>query len=244
MGNVPAESIQTIMDAPALSSIGAQIINRIAATGGSGRESIEHAVMNAPGVFRSLKRAVTTNDYEHLSLNFKGVGKVRAEAGNWNKVHLFVAPDGGGRVSDILRKNLLAYFEDKRPITTIIEIEDVDYVKIYITATIGVKRYYTLENVKENVLKTVSDLLSFDNVSFKQKLFLSQFYNAIVDIDGVLYATITEFRTEKQDPGTISGDGKIELSKNQLPKVPDEKIKDKDYLNGLKATITSEEEIS
>ena len=47
------------------------------ATGGADRESIEHAVQQAPAVFRSLRRAVTAADYQALALSFKGVGKVQ-----------------------------------------------------------------------------------------------------------------------------------------------------------------------
>ncbi len=93
--------------------------NPAAAVGGAERESIEHAVEHAPAVFRtrarhSIKRAVTAEDYKALALDFSGVGKVRAEAANWNIVTLFVAPAGGGLVSDVLEADLLAYFEDKR----------------------------------------------------------------------------------------------------------------------------------
>ena len=118
-----------------------EVTNPRPATGGAERESIAHAVSHAPQVFRSLKRAVTAQDYEALALDFKGVGKVLAEGTSWNVVTLFVAPAGGGHVSDVLEANLLAYFEDKRPVSTIIEIEDVDYVPIYVTAEVGVKSY-------------------------------------------------------------------------------------------------------
>src|SRR4029453_12593034 len=137
-GNVAPQTIQTIIDAPPLALLGAQITNARPPTGGAGRESITHAVTHAPSVFRSLKRAVTAADYEALALDFKGVGKVRAESTNWNSVNLIVAPQGGGQVSDVLRANLLAYFEDKRPVSTMIDITDAKYVKIYVTAKIGV----------------------------------------------------------------------------------------------------------
>ncbi len=107
-GNVPRNSIQTISDAPQLTLLGAEVTNPAPATGGAERETIEHAVAHAPAVFRSLKRAVTQTDYEALALEFAGVGKVRAEAPNWNTVTLYIAPEGGGQVSDVLRADLLA----------------------------------------------------------------------------------------------------------------------------------------
>ena len=189
-GNVAANSVQTIVDAPDLSLLGASITNPRAATGGAERESIERAVRHAPTVFRTLKRAVTSDDYKALALDFKGVGKVRVEAGSWNVVNLFVAPEGGGHVSDVLTANLLAYFEDKRPVSMRINIEDVDYIKIYVTAEIGVKSYYAPEEVTEQARQAGGNLLAFDQVDFGQTIYLSKFYEALEAIEGIDYVNI------------------------------------------------------
>lgn len=238
-GNVIANTIQTIVDAPQLALLGAKVTNPESATGGAERESIEHAVMHAPSVFRSLKRAVTADDYKALALDFRGVGKVRAEAAGWTTVKLFVAPEGGGYVSDVLEANLLAYFEDKRPITTIIEIEDVDYVKIYVTAKVGVKGYYVREDVKEQVRETAGNLLAFDNVDFGQTIHLSKFYEAIEAIEGVDYVTITEFRREGQ-VSQVESLGTIELDVNEIPRIPNDPADDADYASGIKVVLEGE----
>lgn len=220
-GNVPANSIQTIVDAPQLVLVGAQVTNPTAATGGADREGIEHAVQHAPAVFRSLHRAVTANDYRALALEFKGVGKVRSQATNWNTVTLYVAPEGGGHVSDVLRANLLAYFEDKRPLSTLIEIENVDYVPIYVTAEVGVKSYYAQEQITEQVKTAAGELLAFDNVDFGQPIYLSKFYEKIEAIDGVAFVTITEFRRPGQSGPPVEASGKILLAESELATIPD-----------------------
>jgi hypothetical protein len=232
-GNVPAKSIQTIVDAPQLSLIGAKIENPTSATGGSERESIEHAVKHAPNVFRSFKRSVTADDYKAIALDFNGVGKVRAEAMNWNTVTLFVAPEGGGSVSDILRANLLAYFEDKRPLSTIIEIEDADYVKIYITAEVGVESYYAKDEVREKVYNAVSSLLAFNNVKFGDTVYLSKFYEAIEKIEGVKYVTIKQFTRNYKEKEEIEKDGIIELGVNEIPRIPNDPEDDQNYARGI-----------
>jgi hypothetical protein len=199
--------------------VGAKVINPSAATGGAERESIEHAVRHAPSVFRSLKRAVTAGDYEALALDFKGVGKVRAEHTNWNTVTLFVAPQGGGQVSDVLHANLLAYFEDKRPVSTTVEVADVDYVDVFVTAIIGVRSFYSIEAVREAVREAAGSLLSFDNVDFGQTIFLSKFYEAIEALNGIDFVTIIEFR--RADQATlIQPEGKIELDSSEIAQIP------------------------
>jgi hypothetical protein len=149
-------------------------------------------------------------------------------------VTLFVAPAGGGHVSDVLEANLLAYFEDKRPISTLIEIEDVDYVPIYVTAAVGVKSYYNGEDVKEHVQQAVSRLLAFENVNFQQTIYLSKFYEAIEAIDGVAFVNISEFRRAGHPPGFVEPAGKIELGAHEIPTVPGD---DPAYAGGLRVDL-------
>jgi uncharacterized phage protein gp47/JayE len=229
-GNLPADTIQTIVEAPRLALLGARVTNPDPATGGADRESVEHAVLHAPAVFRSLKRAVTAADYQALALDFNGVGKVRVEAGNWNTVTLFVAPQGGGQVSDVLEANLLAYFEDKRPVSTVIEVEDVHYVAIRVTVEVGVDSYHSREQVTEDVRQAAGALLAFDNVTFGQTLYLSKFYEAVEAVEGVAFALVSEFRRETDTGPPVDPLGKLELLPQELPAAPD----DPAYTGGVK----------
>ena len=229
-GNVVAGSIQTIVDAPQLTLAGAKVRNPKAATGGAERETIDHAVRHAPNVFRSLKRAVTQGDYEALALDFRGVGKVRAEGTNWNTVTLFVAPEGGGHVSDVLEANLLAYFEDKRPVSTLIEIQDVTYVEIFVTAHVEVQSYYSNDEVKDQVETAAAALLAFDAVNFAQTIYLSKFYEAIEAIDGVKGVNISEFRKDGETAGTVDPEGKLVMGSNEIPIIPES---DANYAKGI-----------
>ncbi len=244
-GNVPAYRIETIVDAPQLTQLGATVTNPEPATGGADREQIDQAVKQAPQVFRSLNRAVTAADYKALALNFTGVGKVRAKATGWNTVNLFVAPTGGGYVSDVLKANLLAYFEDKRPVSTLIEVEDVDYVTIYITAAIGVKTYYDPRVVQQDVEHAVAQWLAFENVDFGITLYLSKVYEEIETIDGIEYVTITEFRRAPLHPNDSANrslsDGKIVLGENEIPRIPDDPNHDLTYAAGIQVVLPEDE---
>lgn len=235
-GNVAANMIETIADAPQLTLLGIKVTNPEPATGGAERESIDHAVLHAPSVFRSFKRAVTTQDYEALARNFQGVDKVRAIANNWNTVTLYIAPEGGGKVSDVLRANLLTYFEDKRPITTLIEIASVDYVDVYVTAIIGVQRFYDVDEVKAQVQEAAGSLLAFDNVDFKQIIYLSKFYEAIEAVEGVAYVTITEFSRE-HPPSMVEPEGKITMGDNEIAIPP----ADSSYVGGINVQLAEEQ---
>jgi len=232
-GNVVAGSIQSIVDSPPLALLGARVTNAAPATGGADRESIDHAVSQAPSVFRSLRRAVTTDDYRALALAFPGVGKVRAEGANSNVVRLYVAPAGGGQVSDILRSNLLSYFEDKRPATTLIEVRNPDYLRIYVTAQIQIGAYFSSVEISNQAMAAAAGLLAFDTVDFGRTTYLSKFYEALEAIDGIDFVNVTEFRSERDPAGTVNALGKLELAVNEIAKVPDDPIADTAYLAGV-----------
>jgi hypothetical protein len=235
-GNVPANAIQTIVNAPQLALLGARVTNPGPATGGAERESIDHAVQHAPAVFRSLKRAVTASDYEALALSFKGVGKVRVGWTGWNQVTLYVAPSGGGKVSDVLEASLKAYFEDKRMLTQIVEVADVDYIPIYVTAEIEVEGYYVRADVQARVQQAAADLLAFDRVDFGQSIYLSKFYENSQSIPGVRYVNITEFRRGDRPAPAVEPSGKIVLDKNEVPVIPADAL----YSSGMKVVITNQ----
>jgi Baseplate J-like protein len=219
-GNTPQETIRTIVGAPQLALLGAQVSNPNPATGGADRESTEHALRHAPAVFRSLNRAVTASDYEALVLSFNGVGKVRAQPIGWNTVALYVAPTGGGNVSDVLERDLKAYLEDKRLVSQIVEVYDVDYKAIYVTAEIGVASYYVRSDVLAAVQKAAAALLAFDNVSFGQTIYLSKFYEVGETVPGVDYVNVTEFRRGDVTTPLVAPSGKIELAPDQVPIAP------------------------
>jgi hypothetical protein len=232
-GNVPGGAITTILDAPQLALLGVTVTNPERASGGAERESIDHAVQHAPAVFRSLRRAVTAADYEQIALSFKGVAKARAAATGWNEVTLFVAPEGGGKVSDVLEAALLSLFEDKRMLSQVVEIEDVDYIPIYVTAEIEVQSFYVRADVVARVRQAAARLLAFERVDFSQPVYLSRFYDEIQSVPGVVFVSITEFRREDRTDPPL---GKLELGVNEMPVIPGHV----DYAEGLRVVVTNQ----
>jgi hypothetical protein len=136
-------------------------------------------------------------------------------------------------VSDVLKANLLAYFEDKRPVATIIDVADVQYVSIFVTADVGVTGFYNSEDLKERVQQAAAALLAFEHVDFQQTIYLSKFYEAIEAIDGVEFVNVREFRREEQPADSIEPSGRIELGAHEIPAVPD----DEAYAAGLRVEI-------
>lgn len=217
IGNVGAGQIKEVVRSPQLQVLGAKMVNRLPASGGADRESIEQAVKFAPTVFSSMQRAVTAEDYIVQARLFPGVSKARALATSWNFVKLFIAPTGTGEPpTDILKRDLLAYFEDKRMLTTFLQIENPDYVEIQIQAEIGAKPYFRNDEVLDSAERAVQALFEFEKVDFAEILYLSKIYEALESEPSVDHVFVSRFcRTgSTQD---IPADGRLVLGENEIP---------------------------
>ena len=214
-GNVPPNTITK-----AVTSIDflEGVYNELAASGGTGPEATDEAAQRAPQLFRSMGRAVTAADYEAHALNF-GVGKARSRATAWNTIEIYVAPKGGGTPTDTLKNDLLAYFEDKRMMTSIVDIRDPDPVTICIGGKLDIDPYYFTEQVQQRVATAIADLFAFDNVDFEQTIYISKIYEAIEAVEGVVGVhKIAQFAPcDATEP--LSVDGVLNLGWEQIPQV-------------------------
>ncbi|HEV2708095.1 MAG TPA: putative baseplate assembly protein [Pyrinomonadaceae bacterium] len=216
-GNVGAGQITVVSRAPQLQLLGAKVVNREAASGGAERESLEQAVRFAPTAFNSMQRAVTAEDYVSLARLFPGVSKARAESTGWNNIKLYIAPTGSGKPpSDILIQDLLAYFEDKRMLTTFIQIEAPSYVSINVTASVEALPYFRNVDVSNAADRAVRALFEFEKVDFKQTLYISKIYEALESVDGVMSVFVSVFQ-RSGGPDPIAGNGLIQLEQNEIP---------------------------
>jgi len=224
VGNVGARQIKGISKAPQLQLIGAKVLNREAASGGAERETIEQAVKYGPTVFRSMQRAVTAEDYVSQAKLFPGVSKARAESSNWNLIKLYIAPTGSGEApTDTLKEDLLTYFEDKRMLTTFVQIESPDYVNIEVSVEIEVVPYFIGEKVRADAENAIAQLFNFEKVDFKQIIYLSKIYEALESLDGVDSVFVSRLRVAST-PDELPAEGRIALKVNEIPVLNPEDI--------------------
>jgi hypothetical protein len=212
-GNVPPNTITKAVTAIADLE---QVFNERAANGGADAEDADIAARRGPQLFRARQRAVTAQDYEIHARAF-GVAKARARAPGWNRVELFVAPAGGGQPSDTLKEDLREYFEDKRILTTLLDIRDPSYTEVYIEGTLHVEAYYFTDQVRQQVENAVSELLAFDNVDFEDKLYLSKVYEAIEAVKGVAGVHIARF-ARSDSPRPLPEEGILRFGWDEIPR--------------------------
>jgi hypothetical protein len=219
-GNVPAGTSFR----PALPIILAAT-NPQAAAGGTSSEDIGRARSLAPRLFRTQERAVTTQDYVDLAQQVPGVGKARAVALSWNQVVLYVAPAGQvADPSELLKRDLLAFFESRRMLTTPLTIQGPQPADVYLGALVRAQPYFLQADVRSAVERAVADYLAFDAVDFGQPIFLSKVYDVVQSLPQVASLTIFKFSRRPDLPSDVTTnpdvdtDGVIEIGPNELPR--------------------------
>lgn len=226
-GNVPEHAV---FKAAGITDPGSNlklIFNPDAASGGMEHEDCAQAALRGPQLFRARSRAVTAEDYEAYARDF-GVAKVRARAVDWNKVELFVAPAGGGKPSDTLKEDLRLYFEDKRMLSTLIEVKDPVYVGVTIYGELFIKSQYLREYVRQDVEEALRRLLAFEQVDFASTLYVSKVYEVIEAIKGVEGVTISGFERIAPAPeGLDPRPGVLRFAWHEIP-----------FLSGIKLSVT------
>lgn len=197
VGNVPAGAI---VEAKTPVANLAAVTNPLPATGGADGESIERAARLGPLAFRSGDRAVTLNDYVTIARQAGGVAKVRARTTGWNRIELYVAPEGTEVTAATAeqKQRLVAYFETRRMIGTSVFVRDPQRVVVDIAVGLITEHNHPAEVVRDRAQRAVESLLAFDNVDFGRTLYLSKVYEAVEAIGGVHAATVTRFRRRDQ----------------------------------------------
>ena len=207
------------------------VTNPLAATGGTDAEPLDHAIRFAPLVFRSGGRAVTLNDYVSLAQNAGGVAKVIAVGRGWNAIDLCIAPEGKAvaPLTAEKKKEIIAYFEDKRMVGTFITIKDPVPAPVNISLSIIVEHNYDALLVRQQVERDVRAILDYKNVDFAKTIYLSKVYESAEAVPGAYAANVSEFRRAGVKGPAVAPDGRIQPGPFEIP-----------FLNNLSVTIESE----
>ena len=219
-GNVPGQSDFNAIYGVNPASDLKLIINDDAASGGMEHEDIAQAALRGPQLFRARSRAVTAEDYETFARDF-GVAKARARAANWNRIELYVAPAGGGIPSATMKEDLRLYFEDKRMLGAIIEVNDPKYPEIEIKLELYVKPQYLKEYVRLETEEALRALLAFDQMDFAVTLYISKVYEVIEAIEGVEGVIVTKFKRNPSAPDGVDpnpAEGVLRFGWNEIPR--------------------------
>jgi uncharacterized phage protein gp47/JayE len=195
-GNVAENTLTTIV--PTLTipgGLGISVTNAKAASGGAPTETIEQMRRRIPISTRTLKRAVRRIDYIELPELVPGVAKAGVGFDCGKKVTIYVVPEGGGIASSVLLDAVEAYMDERKMITTLLDVQTAGEVGILLSISITVKPNYSKTEVTTAVKASLVEFFAPENQMLKGEVHLSDIYQIVETTVGVQNSQITKMTT-------------------------------------------------
>jgi hypothetical protein len=203
-GNCGANVINRLDQTSAFFSL-VRVASSTMASGGSFVESIEPLRKRVPAVVHTQRRAVTLDDYTALIQSIPGVchcqGADRNYGDEWPHFYvvLFVVPEGGGEMSQILLDRIYTQLFEWGHLGDWKErylLYNATPVPLDVTCSIGITIGYIVENVRSQVIDSITNLISVDNMEIGGILSFSDVHQAVSRVPGVAWV---EFSSPTHD---------------------------------------------
>jgi len=195
-GNVAPQTIKTINSTitlpPDVTTITVTNLNE--ASGGADFESLESLKVKVPLSIRTLKRAVTKEDYEDIAIQASGVINAVATYECGQKAIVYIVPEGGGIASQLLKDAVTLYFQDKILLGVNVDIRSAGEVVLNISANVYALKNYQKSVVKNNVEQALLAKYSWENQNIKGNIRLSDIFQTIETSEGVDYSEILDIK--------------------------------------------------
>jgi predicted phage baseplate assembly protein len=210
-GMVKANQLSLLMTRPlGLKSV----TNPTAPTGAQDPQVTVDAKKNAPTAVLTLDRVVSLSDYEDFARNFSGIAKALA-TWTWNVhsrgVFLTVAGPGGSPVpgDSQLHDNLLNAIQNLGNPSVPVLIESYSPRFFKISAQVKVDSAYKSDLVLAAVAAALQSGFSFDARAFGQPVALSEVFEIIQNVPGVVAVDITRLLLTSPLPVLIGLPGPV-----------------------------------
>lgn len=173
------------------------VTNPNATSGGGDIEAIDSMRRNISANNRTLRRAVTKEDYEAVIEQAPGVAKAGVYFNCGKAVQAYIVPDGGGIASSVLLTSTLAYINSRKMITTTVTISAAGEVHIKIVADIVAEASRLNATVKSNVETAIVNWLNYLYQEIGGTIVIGDIYQLIENPSlGVRNSVITSFYAE------------------------------------------------
>jgi predicted phage baseplate assembly protein len=166
-----------------------------ASTGGADPESTEQVRANAPRSYRTVNRAITTQDFTDLALTVPGVIRASVVADYQTSVTVYILGPGGQAPNNDLITTTLRSLSKQCLAGTTVTVAGPTFVAINVgsvASPIGIEVWPSFQNsiVKFNVEQAIRTLLSPANIDFGERLTVSDFYATLMTVPGVRFISI------------------------------------------------------
>ena len=196
--------------------------NTKAASGEEEAEKLEEAKIRARKDMKTVYRAVTSVDYEHLAMNIPEVAKAKAipryhpsqDSEVPGIVTVVVVPENASAETNpnaSFLKTVYRHLDELRLLTTELFVISPEYVDVSVEATVAIKPKSDPSRVKEDVEKELKKFLhpteeygDRKGWRFGRHVYRSEICEIIDGVEGVDYVTGLKLKREgKAQPGDI-----------------------------------------
>jgi len=201
-GMVKAGQLITLLKRPAGVK---SVVNPEDAAGAADPETLDEARSNATLKVLTFDRVVSLLDYEDFARAFSGIAKALATwtwDGEVRGVFLTVAGSDGAEVPEgsDLYNNLVSALQNQGDPYVALTVASFEPVTFTLTAYLQIDPSYQPALVTAQVQQALSDAFSYDARSFGQAVALSEVYEVIASVPGVIASDITEFYVTGDTP--------------------------------------------
>lgn len=176
-----------------------EVINNFAASGGQNPETVEEAFLRVRKDLRVPYVAVTSEDFEAVTLATPGLRVARVKGirhqTKQNVMKVVIVPyslSGHLKPSQGFKKTICAHLDQHRLITTGIEVADPDFVEVSVCASIKILKGYKRDSVMERCVAALNHFLSPIHRGegesawpFGRTVYRSEVYEVLEDVEGV-----------------------------------------------------------
>lgn len=157
-------------------------------TGGADPESNDSIRLNAPRVYRTQDRIVTSQDFEEAALAVEGVTKAVAMVGTFTSVTLYISGPDGAPAGTTLKEAVLDRLDGRTLAGVTVTINDPQFVDVNFGSEsdpveITVKRGRDLKHVSAAVKREIVGLVG--RLEFEETLTVSKVHKAVNSLKAV-----------------------------------------------------------
>jgi len=221
-GNVDPHAVCEVLDDGLRDRV--RVDNELGGRGGEDAGTLEEAVARARREMKTVTRAVTSSDYEHLALSAPGIGVARAKAiPRFHPIH-------GGEVPDVVSvivvpkspellsvpspgflKAVYRHLDESRLLTTELFVLPPVYVKVSVKATVVKMREHLAATVKAKVSLGLVNFLhpteggpDGKGWPFGRPVYVSEIFETIGGTEGVDYVkSVTLLKEGLEQDGDV-----------------------------------------
>lgn len=237
-GNIGPEAIAHLVLSPELASELAQrkvkvwgACNYLAAVGGTGREPLEGARLNAPPAAHLQQRCVTRADYVEVAERHPEVFAAACElrwTGSWETAYLYLQRRDGRSADEAFLKRLDGFMKPFLITGYDLETRPPRWVPLRIAMTVRVRQDSFREVVHEKLRQVFGTgrlidgepaFFHPDRFTFGQPLYLSHLVAAALEIDGVLEVDVTRCHRWGETPRDELKTGMVKVGPLEIARV-------------------------